>query len=365
MVVRFTGQLQAEDVIALAGEIAQRSGIADVTDIPIGYPVKIPRELLLPEFLPADDPVRREYEAQLSETARYRNQVTATVLEGITVVLDAGHGGADVGASVDGTWESVYVYDIVQRVKAVLEQQTLARVHTTTADGDTSRLFEEDTLPPSRSHRVLTTPPYRIDDSVVGVHLRWYLANSLYRKAVAAGGGAGDIKAEEKVVFLSIHADSLHPSVRGATVYIPAADRTAGTFRKDGSLFSSRQEVREQPTVDFTRRDRVRSEGLSRQLGNRLVEAFRGANLAVHPYKPVRDRIIRNPARLGSRGAALQRGAREGPARGVQPGQRRRPSSAPDASLPPAGRRGRGLRPARLLRRGRGGVAHRRSQGGR
>ncbi|QQR73550.1 MAG: N-acetylmuramoyl-L-alanine amidase [Holophagales bacterium] len=294
VVVRFTGQLQAEDVIALAGEIAQRSGIADVTDIPIGYPVKIPRELLLPEYLPSDDPERKRYEADLTETARYRNQVTAKVLEGITVILDAGHGGADVGASMDGTWESLYVYDIVLRIKALLEKRTLAKVYATTSDGEGDAPPDVDILPARRSHRVLTTPPYRIEDSVVGVHLRWYLANNLYRKAVAASGGAGDLKSEERVVFLSVHADSLHPSLRGATVYIPAAERTGGSFQKGGPVFSSRLEVRDQPAVEFSRRDRVRSEGLSRQVGGRLVDAFRAANLAVHPYKPVRDRIIRN-----------------------------------------------------------------------
>ncbi len=48
VVVRFTGQLLAVQVNETAMEIAARSGIDDVTDISVGYPVKIPLDLLLP-----------------------------------------------------------------------------------------------------------------------------------------------------------------------------------------------------------------------------------------------------------------------------------------------------------------------------
>ncbi|HSM51174.1 MAG TPA: N-acetylmuramoyl-L-alanine amidase, partial [Thermoanaerobaculia bacterium] len=294
VVVRFTGRLHAEDVIGLANEIAARSGILDVTDIPVGYPVKVPLDLLLPEFLPADDPRRREYESQLSETAKFRNEVTARGLAGITVILDAGHGGADVGALVGGTWESIYVYDVMLRVRQLLAEKTLATVHATTRDGREFKIHDADVLPVSRGHQVMTTPPYLIADSTVGVHLRWYLANSLYRRALAASPGARDEKAVEKVVFLSIHADSLHPSVRGATVYIPSAEKVTGTLAKTGSVFTSRREVQEAKVVRFSHRDRVRAEGLSRQLGERLVATFRASGLAVHPFKPVRETIIRN-----------------------------------------------------------------------
>jgi len=294
VVVRFTGRLHAEDVIGLAKEIAVRSGIVDVTDIPVGYPVKVPVDLLLPEFLPADDPRRQEYESQLSETAKFRNEVTAHGLAGITVILDAGHGGADVGALVGGTWESVYVYDVMLRVRQLLAERTLATVHATTRDGREFEVHDADVLPVSRGHQVMTTPPYPIVDSTVGVHLRWFLANSLYRQSLAASPDARDEKAVERVVFLSIHADSLHPTVRGATVYIPSAEKVSGTLAKTGAVFTSRREVQQAKVVRFSHRERVRAEGLSRQLGERLVAAFRASGLAVHPFKPVRETIIRN-----------------------------------------------------------------------
>ena len=287
VVVRFTGRVFAEDVNALAAEIATASGIADVTDIPIGYEVRIPHELLLPEFLPADHARRREYEADLSDSNAFSNPVRATGLEGITVVLDAGHGGADVGAAMGGVWESLYVYDIMVRVKELLERRTAARVVPTIRDGARHSVREADVLPFSRGHQVLTTPPYPIVDARVGVNLRWYLANSHFRKATS---GAGD---PEKVIFVSIHADSLHPSLRGAMVYVPAASLTGGRSSRSGDVYEARLEVREQPSFELPWRARLESEGLSREMASATIAAFRAAGLPVHPYKPVREKIIR------------------------------------------------------------------------
>lgn len=289
VVVRFTGRVYANDVNALAADIARRSGIADVTDIPIGYRVKIPFDVLEPEFLPQGHPQRVEYEASLRESAKFSNQVRATGLEGITVILDAGHGGQDSGASMGGVWESLYVYDIAMRTKRLLESYTAARVHVTTRDGGEFRIHDSDVLPFSRAHSVLTTPPYPIEDARVGVNLRWYLANSFYRRTVQSEGDP------QKVVFLSIHADSLHPSLRGAMAYLPAASiRGDGSYGKTGPVYTLRKEVQEKPTVSFPLEQRVESEGLSRELAKQVIAAFSGAGLPVHPFQPVRDRIIRN-----------------------------------------------------------------------
>ena len=288
VVVRFTGALHASDVNALAAEIARRSDIADVTDIPVGHAVKIPFDLLLPEYLPPDHPRRREYEAALRESGRFTNRVRAADLSGITVILDAGHGGDDPGASFGGIWESLYVYDIKMRVKALLESHTAARVVPTTRDGDHFRIPDRDVLPYSRGHEVLTDPPYPITNPVIGVNLRWYLANSVFRHTVANHGDP------QKVVFVSIHADSLHPSLRGAMAYIPAASMRRGTFRKAGSAYQARQEWREQPAVSFPWKDRVKSEGLSRQLAEDVIGALARRGVAIHPYKPVREKIVRN-----------------------------------------------------------------------
>lgn len=286
VVVRFTGRDHAEDVNALAAEIAQRNGIPDVTDIPVGYPVRIPLDLLLPEFLPPDDPRRLEWEVEIRLAQQFRNPVRVRGLEGVTVVLDAGHGGTDVGATRAGVWESVYVYDVMQRVKRALERRTLARVVATTRDGDADRVVERDVVPYSRGHRVLTEPAYPIVDSTIGVHLRWYLANSVLRQHARNGDG-------DRVVFVSIHADSLHPSLRGATIYVPHAAGMAGAYGKSGPVYESRREVREAQRVSFSLRERQKMEGRSRDLAEKIVSTLRDHDLGLHPFKPVRDRIFR------------------------------------------------------------------------
>ena len=288
VVVRFTGSIHAEDVNALAREIAGRNGIADVTDIPIGFPVKVPLDALLPEFLPAGHPRRVEYEASVTASARFRNQVTAVDLEGITVILDAGHGGRDVGASMSGVWESLYVYDVMLRVRRLLETYTAATVVPTTRDGGRFEIDEQDVLAFSRGHAVLTTPPYPIADSKVGVNLRWYLANAVHQKLIKKGGDP------EKVIFISIHADSLHPSLRGAMIYIPDSQRSGDSTSRGGGEYASRKEVREGSAWRASTRERLRSEGLSRELATELLDALREDNLPVHPFKPIREKVIRN-----------------------------------------------------------------------
>jgi N-acetylmuramoyl-L-alanine amidase len=287
VVVRFTGRIYSDDVNALSAELAKHNGIRDVTRIPVGQRIKIPLDVLQPEFLPAGDPRRREWEAGLIESAQFANTVVAAKLRGVTVILDAGHGGQDVGASVKETWESLYVYDIMVRAKQLLEAATAARVIATTRDGRDFEIQDRDRLPSSRGHRVLTDPAYPIDDSAVGVHLRWYLANSVYRQALDDGLGT------DKVIFLSIHADSLHPSLRGAMVYIPSARLRSGEYGKSGKVYAARREYRERPRVSFSRRELLKSEGQSRELARHLVRAFEGAGLAVHPDKPVRRQIVR------------------------------------------------------------------------
>ena len=288
VVVRFTGRLYADDVNELATEIAELSDIDDVTDIPVGFAVRIPFDRLLPEFLPFGDIRRKEYEDGLIASGRFSNQVKAARLDGVTIILDAGHGGTDVGASVAGTWESVYVYDIMERVKRLLARTTAASVYATTRDGGKSHQSDRDKLPNSKRHEVLTTPTYPIKDSTVGVHLRWYLANSVFRRVSQNGTDPA------KVIFLSIHADSLHKSLRGAMAYIPDAGLRGGSFGKSGAVYASRKEYQDGPLVNFSKRDLVKSEGLSRDFAQHMINSFNDHDLAVHPFKPIRGKITRS-----------------------------------------------------------------------
>lgn len=288
VVVRFTGRVHATDVNELAALIACRSDIENVHEIPIGYPVKIPVDWLTPDWLPAGDARRIRYERALAEAVRFRSPARATSLSGIHVILDSGHGGRDVGTSHGGIWESTYVYDIYCRVKRLLEERTRATVWPTVEE--TTRGFavlERDRLPASKKARLLTDPPFDLDDVVAGVHLRWYLANSRLRKAQSEG------VSPDRVVFVSLHADSLHPSLKGAMAYVPGERFLARSFGKKGPAYEARKEWRDEPWVSFSPVERFQSEGYSRDLATHLLDAFSARELLVHPYGPVRANVIR------------------------------------------------------------------------
>ncbi|MHB9122751.1 MAG: N-acetylmuramoyl-L-alanine amidase [Thermoanaerobaculia bacterium] len=287
--IRFTGRVYAKDVNEVVDQIVEFNGIADVSRIPVGYPVKIPMELLIPDYRPTDDPRRVEQETKKRESARLARRVEAKDLRGIRIIVDAGHGGRDVGTTHEGAWESVYVYDIAARLKKLVEAKSAGKVSMTTkSESSGYSVPDRDKLRNLTDHAVLTTPRYDLTDPVVGVNLRWYLANSILgesrRKSVP----------EENVVFLSIHADSLHPSLRGAMAYIPGERYVRGSFTKKGKVYLARAEVRESPTVSHSSEDALRAEGLSRRLAETIIGSFRRNDLKVHPFNPVRDNVVRN-----------------------------------------------------------------------
>jgi N-acetylmuramoyl-L-alanine amidase len=295
VVVRFTGRTADEDVDELAARIAARSDVADPTDIPAGYEIKIPLDLLEAEFLPAGHPRRLEMEVRRSELERELASAPPRGprrgLEGVLVILDPGHGGRDMGTIHNGIWEHDYVYDVACRLKQSLEAETTARVYMTLEDMETGCApSRSDRLVANQQGTILTAPPFlarREGEAKIGVNLRWYLANSIYRKALREGIDS------DRVVFLSLHADSRHPSLRGLMVYVPGADYRTRTYGPSASVYRKYGEVREKPHIKFSKKERLRSEAVSRELAGDIVSSFRVAGLPIQPHQPVRDKVIR------------------------------------------------------------------------
>lgn len=287
--IRFTGRVYSKDVGDVLERIERFNGIDDVARIPIGYRVKVPMSLLLPEYLPADDPTRVASEEAKMESAKLAVHPRAKGLAGVRVILDAGHGGRDAGATHDGVWESNYVYDVMCRLKRILEKKSGASVSATTKSEQAGYSIPDgDELEAQTDHIVLTSPKYVIGDPAVGVNLRWYLANSIFRRALKQR------VPREKVVFLSIHADSLHPSLRGAMAYIPGQRYVTGSYEKSEQVYLARAEVRESPVVRHSEKESLAAEGLSRDLAESIIDAFETDALKVHPFNPVRDNVVRD-----------------------------------------------------------------------
>jgi N-acetylmuramoyl-L-alanine amidase len=287
--IRFTGTVYSSDVGDVVDRIVKFNGIDDVARMPVGYPVKIPMSLLLPEYRPTDDPARLAQEKSIRASEKLAKRTRARNLEGVQVILDAGHGGRDAGTTHDGVWESRYVYDVACRVKRILEKRSGARVLLTTkSESNGYDVDDDDELDGDNDQVLLTTPNYKLDDATVGVNLRWYLANSIFRHALKKK------TPKEKVVFISIHADSLHPSLRGAMAYIPGGRFVQGRYQKTDGVYLARAEVREHPVVKHTEKESLEAEGLSRDLAESVIDAFDEKGLQVHPFNPVRDYVMRD-----------------------------------------------------------------------
>jgi N-acetylmuramoyl-L-alanine amidase len=293
VVVRFTGRVDVYDVTEAAEIIQKRSGIADPRGLASGTPIKIPIELLEPEYLPQTDPRHKQFLADRTETDRYRSRATARSLEGVVLVLDPGHGGVDPGAiGVCGVCEDEAVYDVAMRVARIAGSETQAKVLLTLRDRLHGAGVRDAThLPRDDSEEVLTHPTYAATDTRISAHLRWYLANSWLRKLQARGTDPG------KIVFASFHADARHPSAPGMMVYVPDAVHSGGSIEKTSSAYRRFAEVREQPGVSFTRSERVRSEAVSRDFAEVLIAAMNRAGVGVHSDVPIRGSINRRRKR--------------------------------------------------------------------
>ncbi len=299
VVVRFTDYYENADIHRACEIIQKRSGIRNVRKMGAGQRILIPLEMVSDAYLPRGTEQREEYEAMQAEVRRVSTeQVVSKNLEGVVVILDPGHGGRDQGAAIDrlGLYEDELNYDIVCRVKQILETRTRARVHVTVLDPNQdyrvsdARRFVHDT-----DEVVLVTPHYRIEDAKTSANLRWYLANDIYRRERDAG------VSDRKIIFASIHCDALfNDSLRGAMVYVPGAAYRRDTERPAGSFYNQFKEVRSAPAASCTPAQRRLDEALSRNFANVFLQSLRSNNppIKVHDAgDPVRNVIRQSGGR--------------------------------------------------------------------
>jgi N-acetylmuramoyl-L-alanine amidase len=290
VVMRYTDRVDAKEVNRAAELIAKRSGIADVRSIQPGTTIRIPLALLSDPFQLEGSQALREEQEVREEVRRTPKLEAGPRLGGVRIVLDAGHGGRDKGAMANGLWESDFVYDIAMRTKRILEQDTEASVSSTILYPRLGFKTREDIRRPSDIAQIQTTPPFPIDGespTAVSVHLRWVLANDLFSAFVKKKGDP------KKTIFLSFHADSLHPTARGTMVYVPGAASVPSTFGLAGRRAANVKEMKASGHVVFSAREKVQGEARSRVFSELLLRELQKAKLPIHPNRAIRNVIHR------------------------------------------------------------------------
>lgn len=294
VVAKYTDYREAADILEACNRIAARSGIKNVRDIDTGAKIVVPAEMLSPKYLPRGAADREQYEATIIEAEKIRGiQGRSRDLSDVVVILDAGHGGKDNGAiySRSGLYEDEINYDIVNRIKRILESETGARVYTTVRDRSTgskvsdARRFDNDT-----DEELLTSPPHTaLDGSSTSVNLRWMLVNSIYAKELR------NKTDPNKVIFTSVHTDSLYESLRGVMIYIPGAHRRNAQEARSGNVYTKYAEGKTHSRFASTDSERKRDEAMSRNFADVVLDEFGNHRVKRHDKgDPIRSQIVRD-----------------------------------------------------------------------
>ncbi len=295
VVARFTDYRENADILGACNIILKRSRVKDARRMEAGDKVLIPLNMLADRYQPEGSEQRQAHEAVRQEAQRLMAQpVRAKDLKDVVIILDPGHGGRDQGAALTslGLFEDEISYDIVCRVKALLETQTGAKVYVTMKDPNQGYAKQEkQRFVHDTDEVVLTSPPYASQDARVSAHLRWSMANDIYRREIARGVD------ERKILFASIHCDMLYNvRLRGAMFYIPGAKYRPGTGRPDKSIYNRFKESRGRRNITTTMSQRRRDEALSHNFSEILVKTLATNNPPIKVHGTGGD-AIRNVIR--------------------------------------------------------------------
>ena len=159
-------------------------------------------------------------------------------------------------------------------------------VHPTLADPNQRKPVRFLSHRHDKDEQLLVTPRYSARNSRVGANMRVYLVNHLYKKL------RKQKVPPENILFISLHGDSLHSSLRGVMVYYPDRRLRRGSFRLRNKIYRSIKEYDSKLT--FHTKDNRYSEKLSKSFGKIIIDQFRKSKLSTHRgSSPVRGYLYR------------------------------------------------------------------------
>jgi len=294
LLIRFTDRERAAEIRRMSGILLELNHLTRSSRVPAGRPLRIPIEWISEDYL-VHKPRRAAPTGPRPAPPPVPPPKTALAGAPVHVIVDPGHGGRDVGAVYgssrrgDRVYEHEVVYDIALRLMALLEAQGV-NVHPTVRNLHQPEPVERLPLRNPGRAEVLVNPPYRIGRASVGVNLRVFLVDTLFRKLRAEG------VPEENIVLVSIHGDALAPTLRGAMVYFPDYRLRAREFHPRGRVYRIRQEA-VPAAIRFNQADIRGLQETSRAFAEHLVAGLRSQGVRISGRKPLRGYYYRNGQR--------------------------------------------------------------------
>ena len=309
VVIRFTGRLLNDEVNQVANKLLKLNNISNAKLIQSRQKIRIPLEWLSEEYLGSQTndvssrktsvkktnkkktkkiksskavaskkKLKRGKSTQKAVAQKTKSKRKNNVHK-IHVILDSGHGGRDPGATAgsrknkDLIYEDEVVYDISKRMSKLFKKQGII-VHPTLSDPNQKQPIRYLSNRHDRDERLLVTPHYLTRNARIGVNMRVYLVNHIFKnlrkKKVPS----------ENILFISLHGDALHSSLSGAMVYFPDSRLRRGRFNMSSKIYRKRKEY--STNLTYKPRDNKYSEKLSKSFGKNIINEFRELGLRTH-----------------------------------------------------------------------------------